>query len=223
MSEVELPDIVYVVRHGQVNQELKFSLRSLANLPHRRVFVVGSPPDWLTNVTVVDVPKRQNKFDTVQNNVRAVLNHPGLGEHFIYFNDDFFVTKPIDGVLALHGGPASLYRPRQEIWMRYNNTLKHLANAHVLLPATYDGTHVPLPIVTDLARRWVPETPSGCLWRTWYGNRAGIGGTQTRDVKHRKGPLNTEGPFLSSGPTTFREVRKYLEDVLPRKTPYAHL
>jgi hypothetical protein len=217
----DLPDIVYVVRHGQINQELRFSLRSLANLPHRRVFVAGYAPDWLKNVTVIDVPKRQNKFDTVQNNVRAVLNHPGLGEQFIYFNDDFYVTKPIDGALVHHGGPASLYRPRQEIWMRYNNTLKHLANAHVLLPATYDGTHVPLPIVTELAHRWVPETPSGCLWRTWYGNRADIGGTQTRDVKHRKGPLNTEGPYLSSGPTTFREVRKYLEDVLPRKTPYA--
>ena len=35
-------DLVYLVRPGEQNEELRWSLRSLVNLPHERVFEVGS-------------------------------------------------------------------------------------------------------------------------------------------------------------------------------------
>ena len=43
-------DAVYYVRPGDRNDELRYSLRSLANLPHDRVWIVGHTPPWVTGI-----------------------------------------------------------------------------------------------------------------------------------------------------------------------------
>ncbi len=44
------PDVVYVVRPGDKNEELRYSIRSvIANLPHRKVWIAGYKPTWLSD------------------------------------------------------------------------------------------------------------------------------------------------------------------------------
>ncbi|MFF3129757.1 hypothetical protein ACFVRD_48125 [Streptomyces sp. NPDC057908] len=47
MGDGERPDIVYVVRPWNQNEQLRYSLRTLANLPHRRVWIAGYCPTWV--------------------------------------------------------------------------------------------------------------------------------------------------------------------------------
>jgi hypothetical protein len=86
--------------------ELKFSLRSVASFAPwaRKIFVVTncSPPDWLD----LDHPQIHwvDHREVIPENVLPVfsshsiesrLQHvPGLADHFLYFNDDFFLTRP---------------------------------------------------------------------------------------------------------------------------------
>lgn len=48
-------DILYLCRPGE-NLELRYSLRSLRNVPHGRVWIFGDCPDWVTNVNLVHQP-----------------------------------------------------------------------------------------------------------------------------------------------------------------------
>jgi hypothetical protein len=80
---------------------------------------------------------------------------------------------------------------------------------------TYDGIHMPRPLETETARAIVGTMPSGVLWRTWYGNMAGIGGVQVPNTKSQKGEL-VPGKFLSTNATTLHALKRHLDDVLPR-------
>ena len=93
------------------NNELKFSLRSVLKfMPWvNHIYILMNPPkkkpSWLNNnyskkITVVD------HNDTFDNNIylpttnsnaieTTIHNVPGLSEHFIYFNDDFFIGRPL--------------------------------------------------------------------------------------------------------------------------------
>ena len=218
------PDVLYAVRRGERNEALKYSLRSLANLPHRRVFIAGWCPEWVRGVTAVLGPRRSNKFDSIEANVRAGLRHPELGEHVVYMNDDFYVTTPVERVPATHGGPINQYLGRQELKARMRMTLTRLRDRfpepHELL--AYDGVHMPLPLERELARSIVNACPQGVLWRTWYGNNACIGGEPVQNAKyHGTHPVPKELPtFLSTNSHGLRVLREQLEDVLPRECPY---
>jgi hypothetical protein len=166
------------------------------------------------------VRKLPSKLNAIENNLKVALRHPELGERCAYFNDDFFVMEPIDEIPITHGGPVEGYRGRQEFRWRMERTVKELANRGTTQEMlTYDGIHMPLPLHREAAREILAEIPSGCLWRTWYGNVAAIGGVQVPNTKSQKGEL-VPGKFLSTNATTLHALKHHLDDVLPRGGPY---
>ncbi len=100
--------------------ELRYSLRSLrANAPWvRRIFLVTDQqrPSWLTGdeVTVVDHRDLFPDLDVLptfnSHAIETVLHRiPDLAEHFVYFNDDVFLGRPVDAdVFFSPGGLARL-------------------------------------------------------------------------------------------------------------------
>jgi hypothetical protein len=216
----DLPDVIYVVKPGERNHALRYSLRSLANLPHRRVIIGGSCPTWVRNVTHVPVPRlSRSKFDSIEANLKTALRAVDVSEQCVYFNDDFYVMTPLERMPILHGGPAVDYHPTEQMGRRLRKTLMALDGVH---PLTYDGTHVPLPIVRDDVLQALELSPGGILWRTWYGNEYAIGGERTRNVKiHSMKNVLPYGPFLSSSPMSLLALKEYLEDTLPKRSPYA--
>jgi hypothetical protein len=219
----ELPDILYVCRPGENNPALKFSLRSLANVPHNRVFISGYCPSWVRNVTAIPVRKLPSKLNAIENNLRHALRHPELGERCVYFNDDFYVMETVDEVPITHGGPVSGYKGRQEFKWRMERTVAEFVRQK-LAPIgtemmTYDGVHMPLPLGTEVVRQCLGAMPSGVLWRTWYGNVCRIGGVQVPNTKSQKGEL-VPGKFLSTNATTLHALKHHLDDALPKGGPY---
>ena len=219
------PDVLYAVRHGEVNAALRLSLRSLANLPHRRVFIAGFCPSWVRGVTVVETPRRANKFDSIEENVRRGLAHPEMGDEVIYMNDDFYVTRPVERVPVTHGGPVDQYNGQQELKTRMRQTVRELRGT-VRPPCrdllTYDGVHMPLPLETGVAVTCLEMIPRACLWRTWYGNLHDIGGEQVPNTKYKGAhPPPTELPtFFSTNAGGLKVTRALLEDTLPADCEY---
>src|SRR4051812_33004749 len=98
MHEVSAPSVVYVNKVDEVNEELRYSLRSIAkNLPHAEVWVTGYPPPWVRNVRSIDVerPKGWTKYTSSTDNLRAAVEHPELPDDCLLMNDDFFVLRPV--------------------------------------------------------------------------------------------------------------------------------
>ena len=90
------PDVVYVVRPGDDNEELRYSLRSVAaHAPHRNVWIVGSVPSWVTGVKTIPLVPVGEKFANQRQSLHAIAAHPGISDPFVLFNDDMFVVEPI--------------------------------------------------------------------------------------------------------------------------------
>src|SRR5690554_4826136 len=85
-------DVVYVV--GQHTDELRYSMRSLRNVEHDQVWIVGTLPDWARNVRLIPAEDRYEKARNITEKMYAAASHPEVSDPFIYFNDDFFALKP---------------------------------------------------------------------------------------------------------------------------------
>lgn len=208
-----MTDIVYVVAPGDDNEELRYSLRSLAaHLPHERVWIAGHRPAWVSAaVGHIDATQTGSRFQNSTGNLRAACEHPDVADEFVYFNDDFFVMQDVDQVPVLHRGPlddviaatgSSLYR-RGAVGTQLHMQRLGLAEEGPLY--SYE-IHAPLPVVKAGmlealdAGRGLPVLHK----RTLYGNLCRIGGEQADDVKVKAyddaGPA---GPFLSTSDAAF--------------------
>ena len=108
------PDVVYVVRPGDDNEELRYSLRSVAkNAPHRDVWIVGTVPSWTQNVKGLPLTAADEKFANQRQSLTAAAGEKGISDPFVLFNDDMFVMEPItewrtwnlDTIEEVWGGP----------------------------------------------------------------------------------------------------------------------
>ncbi|WP_329368707.1 hypothetical protein OG896_24495 [Streptomyces sp. NBC_00669] len=228
-----LPDIVYAVRPGEHNEALRYSLRSVAaHVPHRRVWIAGYCPRWAADVGAIPVPKRATKYASSTANLRAAAEHDGVSGEFLYFNDDFFVMKPLAGGMPVfHRGPVARVeayyatRGRGQYLRGLRDTKALLAGLGHPNPLSYE-LHVPMPMTKT---RLLETLDTGAHLpvlhkRTLYGNLHGLGGNQIPDPK-----ILTRGPrfprsatFLSTMPDTFNHgaVGTYIRARFPTPGPY---
>lgn len=99
-----VPDIYYpVVKSVNDNAELRFSLRSLKNIEHGDVYIVGYKPLWLTGVKHIpfdDIPRNDvsGVFQGYKNQ-RQKLNlflKESRTEEVILMNDDIYILKKMN-------------------------------------------------------------------------------------------------------------------------------
>lgn len=215
-------DIVYVVGKKPRNDPLYYSLRSLANLPHGRVWIAGYAPPWVQEVTHIPVVQGRGKHANTWANWRAIAEHGP--EDFYLFNDDFFVMEPVDTVPVWHRGPLGkaiagyLSAPSLLNWRHRAEAARTGLARLGYQPADLNWyeLHTPLPMnrgklaaalddldrVRDRAHLYYAK-------RTWYGNHARIGGTERSDCKtqHPTARHLNEArftPFLSTSERSWR-------------------
>jgi len=94
-------DIVYPNVQKFVQwEELRYSLRSLAknlvNVPFR-VWIVGDKPDWVSDqVNFIPVPySGKTRCIDILHKHQAVIEHPDIGEEYIWMNDDIYLVNPV--------------------------------------------------------------------------------------------------------------------------------
>jgi hypothetical protein len=197
-------DAVYTCRHG-ANEELRYSLRSLENLEGvDRVWVVGGAPEWYTG-HFIHVAPMLNKYDTVRNNLHAILDSD-VSETFVLMNDDFFVTKKtpplslVEGLLLHrmqrfeHAQPNGRYT--RELEITYKFLLKQVG-----YPLSFE-LHTPM-VMHKEGLRQVLKMPG--LWRSVYGNLFVHEWELFDDVKLYGGdPWHPHTPFLSTTDGSFK-------------------
>lgn len=212
-------DIVYMVKPGETNEELRHSLRSLANLPHGRVWLVGYKPRWVRNVGYLPMMQRGPKHHNTWRNWVTIAQSPELPDRFVLFNDDFFVTRPVETIPTLHRGTLDsmiewlgkarvpAYRQRMEATRR---VLRRAGR-----PEPYYAYEMHAPMVMDRAVHadsvdWLLRNavapPESMAKRSFYANWQPLGGEQATDIKVRHGAQGlpeSHLPFLSTAPESW--------------------
>lgn len=222
----EAPDIAYICRAGDDNEELRHSLRSLVNLPHGRVFLFGDAPSWVRNVEIRRFPLLRDKQLTAVRNLREACSDPELSDPFIVFNDDFYVMHPMNELPVLHLGDMPSVIASHALGSAYRNamvkTYDRMLELGTIDPMSYE-LHIPMLIekVGMLLALSLGQGIHGMHNRTMYGNLMGIGGERSEDVKvynADKVKRYEEMPLLSTSDRTFRYhrvghyIRKHLSE-----------
>lgn len=235
-------DVVYPYRKSSDNgSELRYSLRSLSNINHGNVWVVGESEPWFTD-SVNHIARLQNsgtKWSSARDNILAACANVGVSEDFVLMNDDFFIMERLTALPVCHRGTlsASLARYRAK---RENGTyIRGLIETQELLkwsgcqePLYAYNLHIPMVVnkkkmltCTDFVESIRPKHMPQCLHlRTFYGNYWQLGGQETKDVKVARldAPIPS-GPFLSSNDGTFRRpgrLRKLIIESFPKPSRY---
>lgn len=184
-------DVVYVV--GEHTEELRYSLRSLRNVEHDRVWIVGSRPAWATDVGIIEVGDQWEKARNITDKLYAAASHPDVSDPFAYFNDDFFALAPAE-IPNRHRGKVDVKRPRghhnQRLSLKESRlwTFWHLRETWGIDPViSYDLVHTPMMIdkaglvaAVDASRRVKLLAPQV---RSLYGNLQGVGGEEGPNAK----------------------------------------
>lgn len=227
-------DVVYIVRPGHENEELRHSLRSLVNVPHGDVWIVGHRPAWVNErVRHVFVPQRDPqrfKYENATGNLLALAADGPTG--FTLMNDDMFCVQPTETwpAPAHRGGLHELAATRPG---RYGGMLRAtaalLVEAGIPVPLAYT-LHKPMLMARDvlvatldygLQRRAGEEHFS---WRSLYGNLAHLGGPYEEDVKVHSDEAIPDGPWVSSSDCSFRyhRIGRFIRTLLPDPSPYEY-
>lgn len=227
------PDWLFPVRPGDSNDELRFALRSLVNVPHGRVFIVGYQPSWVKNVIFIpggnsDIPApRANLY----NNIRLACRHEDMSDEIVITNDDIYLIGECESVPVLYRGPLKdqvrkiTRRAGTRGWWQESmlTTLTCLQDAGYPDPLSYE-LHTPFPVVREAMAATLdrfaavsPRNPP--QWRTLYGVTNEIGGTVAADCKAlRPGPLYR--PFHSTDDASWRYFRGRFLELFPEPSPY---
>lgn len=210
-GDPRLPDVVYIVRPGDDNDELRYSLRSVAaNVPHRKVWVVGHCPWWVQNVERLELVPLPWRFDNQHQSISAVVERPDLAGEFYLWNDDIYATRRFEGVLpTFHLGPLRDYialveeagKSEENWWLAgMREMLTLLEEWGHMDPLCYEG-HMPLRFRKEDMRRFAAARTKHFLPAQFYAATDLDPGTQWMDAQPGilGDPLtDPDAPFMAS-------------------------
>ena len=229
-------DVVYFLKEDKVNEELRYSLRSIEkNFQYRNVVFYGGCPEGLKpDKHFKRTQTEPSKWERVRASIRACCLNPEISDKFWLFNDDFFIMKPmseempaqyngdirrhIEKVKARHGGQD----------MDWTIRLRHLCET---LERAGKGTknyavHKPILIDKAKALEVLDKFPDEPMFRALYGNYWDIGGVSNHDMKVllKDYPVDKfkDWEFLSTQDDSFRDgtVGKYIRRMFNEKSRY---
>lgn len=216
-------DIVYFLKENSNGEELRYSLRSLKNFPHNRVWLYGGCPKWLNKSALTHIWVRQDKPDKWKNTamlLEEVSKNDDITEDFVWFNDDFFVMKKIVEL--------PYYRDRT-LEDRINDFSTHLSSRYSMRlreadralknsgkPTNNFELHIPFIFNRAKLLEVIKRYPGVGAKRSLYGNTFVEESIPRQDVKIytvNEKPTGEED-FISTSDRSFLlgEVGKYLKN-----------
>jgi len=198
---MQKPDILYIVKNDDDNEELRYSLRSLRNLPHGKVFISGYTPKWVDTDNVISIDSYQGNgvygFLNARSNLQHAMMTEKLSEDFVLMNDDFFIMKPIKSVPNLYGG---MFIDMIDALAALNSKTTYLLGARASAALLNEtgltisdiknySIHTPMLMNKMLLYEVLMTSYSSnhakmhLHIRTLYGNTHDIGGAEIKDIK----------------------------------------
>lgn len=166
---MEKIDVVYVLGNGSKwnDNELRYSLRSIEMYldGYRNIYIIGGInkegfldlPDFVNKDKVIYIPyitpippSEITPSQDILSKLKAACNHLTISENFIAFQDDYFLTKRVDGTNLGNQCGQSLFHTILDVswnnWYRdyMKNTYWYLAKKYQNDDFYYYDFHYPI-------------------------------------------------------------------------------
>lgn len=225
-------DVVYILKDGTPGDELRYSLRSVErNLEHRHVwFVCGKPSGLIPDKYMDHTQSGSTKWERVRSSLISVCKNDNITKQFWLFNDDFYILQPIEKQFVYHRG--LLADHIKDVETRHAGTItgytRQLRNCEQMLRdaglTTLDyAIHIPMLIDREKMLETLEMFPRCPMFRSLYGNYAGVGGEYMKDNKTTDAnkDIDKSAPFLSTSNISFGgRVREQIEEMFPDVCKY---
>jgi hypothetical protein len=216
-------DVLYVLKRDNSNYELRYSLRSLENYDHDRVWVSGFKPKWMQNVEFIPTKQTGTRFENAIRNLIAALKHPEFPDEFLFMNDDFFIMQRFDSFPVWNEGPLhnkiqTLGHSQYNVLLKYS--MQYLKDAGVAEPLSFE-LHKPMPMNKNLMLEFLMQSGAAVnaiAMRSLYGNLGEVPTEYSRDCKIISGyPVGWQDwPLLSTGEQAmYKNAGRFIEDRFP--------
>lgn len=218
-------DIVYFVKDSDTDEELRYSLRSLKNFPHNKVWFYGGCPKGLKPDYHIEVKQDQpTKWANIFKSFKLACYNDKISKDFWLFNDDFFVMKPVKDGPNYYDG--SLYKRVVTLedthhgMTPYSQQLRYtLQELECMGCDTVNyALHVPMKINRKKAQELI-NIMDGPMIRCLYGNYFKVGGEEHSDFKiDSLDKVYKDGDYLSTNDKSFnrgavgKQIREYFKD-----------
>lgn len=155
-------DIVIPVKKAEVNEDLRYTLRSIDKFANniRKVWLVGYSPSWVRNVEILPTNQISDKWINARRNIEQACRCGLISDDFILFNDDFILTEPVTDWLKFNSyyrGTLWEYECKYQrftdknVWregFHFNRQLLILAGTQFDEPLNYE-IHCPIVLNKD--------------------------------------------------------------------------
>lgn len=225
-----MSDIVYIVKNAVDPYELRYSLRSLRNFPHDKVWIYGGKPEGIqADKQVTMFQQGISKWQKVRNTLEKVCMNDEITEFFWLFNDDFFCMKKCEGMPPVYHG--TLHDRVQELKQRHGASkyMTMLTQTESMLkragmPTRNYAVHMPMLISREKGLEVLKAFGSFPMFRSLYGNYMNIGGEDREDVKiyRREQEPDHDAEWLSTTDDTFAHglVGRYIRQQFTEACEY---
>ena len=236
-----LYDIVYFVKDALVNEELRYSLRSVEeNWQYNQVWFYGGCPNGLKPDKYVRAPQVGfSKWEKVRSMLYAACQNDEITENFWLFNDDFFVLRRwpngCENMPPLYNGDLHSYieKTERKNGGKSNDWTRRLRHLVATLEGAGKGTlnyavHKPMLINRKKMLEVLKKFPDEPMSRALYGNYWEIGGVSRHDMKikvidYPKLDIAVRTwDFISTSDESFREgnVGRFLKDKFKERSRF---
>lgn len=219
------------------DEELKYSLRSLEKYAKglENVYVIGHCPEYLSD-KVIKIKVEEvdgNKEYRIGKKILNAIDDGILTEPFLFFNDDFFLTKETDIVNYPNYAKAWDFKSgRLSYGASVSATLDYLLDEGVAKPMFYD---IHKPIIYEpkkfkeirKALEFSRSLKDGLVVKSLYGNLNIVPPTKCKDLKIKS--LNTyedrvqvyyAGMFSIYDSAWNAGAKEYLKKLFPFKSKF---
>lgn len=231
-------DLLYLVKKTQTNEELRYSFRSLSNIKHDKVIIVGDLPDWVNTEIVYYIPteKLSNRYETTTNNIKLACQNKELSDDFILMNDDFFFIEPttiqdLNKNRGLLQDTVKFYHKTRKLLTNYDKNVEKACNELKGLgfnnPISFE-LHTPMIINKQNFLSIVDKLNNDalhCCKRSVYGNYFIKDSTAIDDVKVLSFKpldlvLKAKPKVISVSRCCLEQITPFLQNKFPSKSIY---
>lgn len=216
---MKYPAVYVYKKTSDKGRELRYSLRSLENVKNwnGEVYICGDKEDWFSNeVKHLEAMRSAHRNIDVLYKLKAITEQKNLDD-FIFFNDDFYITKPTevkplyDGELEVVVSKNPWQTMKSDTYLYLKNNGHSTRNYSIHVPIIYNNEK--LSEVVELCL----NSKKQMSYRSLYGNMFAIGGKQYKDRKTHDNTL-LEGELLST-----RAFTDQLEDMFPTPSKFERI